>query len=175
MQRLISEGITQTLDMKDLQKALPEKCRVFRYDQLIGAKSLKQAMRGNKAIVLLWNMHDSKHRLLDEPGHFFVITVVDGKPYVFSSTGMKPRKELFITQSNPDLFENILPENVAYNSTKLQGNGDSNTCWRYVILFCHLVVRGGMKPKEFISRLSRPLHCHTADQVVSALTFDSLY
>ena len=175
MQRLISEGIVETLDMKDLQMALPRDVRVVRYDELLGKKTFKAVMGRFKALILLWNVHDKRHRLLDEPGHFFVLTTWNDKPYVFSSTGMKPRKELFLTQSDPDLFDRILPENVAYNSKKLQGNGNSNTCWRYCLLFCHLVVRGRMKPQEFSSRLSRPLHLHTSDQIVTGLTFASLF
>ena len=175
MQRLINEGITKNLDMKDLQRLVPARVKVIRYDTLRGVKTLSQAMRGNKALIILWNIHDKQHRLLNEPGHFFVLVLRNGKPYIFSSTGMTPRRELFISHSDPDVFGRILPKNVAYNSVKLQGNKDSNTCWRYCLLFCQLVVRGGMDPRDFTRAISRPLHLHSSDQVVTALTFASLF
>ena len=175
MQPLIRASVTKTLDMRQLQHALPPKCKVVRYDTLSGKKSFQEVMRGFDALVILFNVHDRTHRTLNLPGHFFVLTEVGGKPYVFSSTGMSPKKELFLTQSDPDLFERILTKPPRYNSTKLQGNRDSNTCWRYCLLFCWLVVKGKMSPKNFIGRLSRHLTCHTPDEVVTALTFDSLF
>ena len=175
MQRLINEGITQNFDMKDLQRLVPHGVRVIRYDSLYGVKTLKAAMGRSKALLILWNIHDKQHRLLNTAGHFFVLAVLGGKPFVFSSTGFSPRKELFMSHSDPDVFDRILPKNVAYNSTRLQANRNSSTCWRYCLLFCELVVRGGMDPRVFTHRISRPLHLHTSDQVITALTFDSLF
>ena len=175
MDRLIREATTKTLDMKSLQRSLPDKCKVVRYDVISRAKTFKEAMRGNDALIILWNVHDRMHRTLNVPGHFFVLTEVSGKPYVFSSTGMSPKKELFLTQSDPSFFARILPNPPRYNSHKLQGNKEANPCWRYCILFCWMVVKGNMSPKDFIGRLSRRLLCHNPDEVVTALTFDSLF
>ena len=108
MERILRREATKTLDMKSLRNVLPNYCKVARYDQLSRAKTLKDAMGGKSVLVLLWNIHDSKHRVLNKPGHFFCISTRGPEPcVVFSSTGMTPRKELFLTQSDPTLFPGL--------------------------------------------------------------------
>ena len=175
MQRLINKGITQTLDMKALRMVVPRNVGVVRYDTLSGMKSLKQVMNKRAALIILFNIHTKERRLLNTPGHFFVLAMIKGRPYVFSSTGFTPRKELFLSHSDPTLFERVLPKNVAFNSVRLQQNGDANSCWRYCILFVQLVVRGGMDPRTFINMFSHPMHLHTPDEIVTALTFGGLF
>ena len=120
------------------------------------------------------NIHDEKHRVLDKPGHFFVISTRGPEPcVVFSSTGMTPKKELFITQSDPTLLDRILPKGTVYNDKKLQMTKDSNTCWRFAILFAHLAPMG---LKKFQALFTRPnLHITNSDQLATVLTFMSLY
>ena len=105
MERILRNELTKTLDMKTLKSILPVYVKVARYDQLLKVKTLKQAMGHHSVLILLFNIHDSKHRVLNEPGHFFCISTKGPEPcVVFSSTGMTPKKELFITQSDPHLF-----------------------------------------------------------------------
>ena len=86
---------------------------------------------------------------------------------------MTPKKELFLTQSDPTLLDRILPKGTVYNNIKLQVSKDSNTCWRYAILFAHLAPMG---LKKFQSLFSKPnMHINTSDQLATALTFMSLY
>ena len=96
MQQLLTSEISKTLDMKKLKSILPGYCKVARYDDLLKAKTLKDAMGSHTILVLLFNVHDRQHRILNEPGHFFVIsTKKPGETVVFSSTGMSPTKEIF--------------------------------------------------------------------------------
>ena len=173
MQRIINREITKTIDMKLLGQLLPKYCKVSQYDRVKG-KSLSEVMGKHTVLVLLWNIHDKKHRVLDKPGHFFVISTRGPEScVVFSSTGMTPKKELFLTQSDPTLLDRILPKGTVYNNIKLQVSKDSNTCWRYAILFAHLAPMG---LKKFQSLFSKPnMHINTSDQLATALTFMSLY
>jgi hypothetical protein len=173
MQRIINREIEKTIDMKRLGQIVPPYCMVRRYDNIRG-KTLKDVMGKHTVLILLWNIHDKRHRLLDKPGHFFVISTRGPEPcVVFSSTGMTPKKELFITQSDPELLDRILPKGTVFNNKKLQINNNSNTCWRWAILFAHFAKMG---LKQFQTMFSRPqVHLSTADQLVTALTLMSLY
>ena len=170
MLRIFKREISKTLDMKKLKSILPEYCKVARYDDLLGVKTLKQAMGSHTILVLLFNVHDVKHRVLNQPGHFFVIsTKKPGETVVFSSTGMTPKKELFLTKSDPSLLDRILPKNTVYNDYKFQTSRDSNTCWRWVIIYAHLAQVGLEKFQELFSNLS--LHINTPDLVSVILTY----
>ena len=129
--------------MKNLRRILPPYCHVVKYDSLKGAKTLGDALRGAEVLIVLWNIHDKQHRVLNQPGHFYCISVRGPeKCVVFSSTGMSPKKELFITQSDPNILTRILPKGTIYNDKKFQLTNDSNTCWRWVILYSHLAHLG---------------------------------
>ena len=173
MNNILRDESERTLSMKDLSKIIPRYCRVQRYDSIRG-KTLKEVMGRSTVLIVLWNIHDKKHRVLNQPGHFFVISTRGPEPcVVFSSTGMTPKKELFITQSNPTLLIDILPKGTVYNKIKLQVNRDSNTCWRWAILFAHFAPMG---LKKFQQLFTRPnLHISNADMLVTALTMMSLY
>jgi hypothetical protein len=173
MQRLIQREIEKTIDMKRLGQIVPPYCVVRRYDNIKG-KTLKAVMGNHSVLILLWNIHDKTHRTLDKPGHFFVISTRGPEPcVVFSSTGMTPKKELFITQSDPTLLDRILPEGTVYNNKKLQINNNSNTCWRWAILYAHLAPMG---LKQFQRLFTRPnVHLGNADELATALTLMSLY
>ena len=170
MERILRKELSKTLDMKTLKSILPMYVRVARYDQLLKVKTLKQAMGSHSVLILLFNIHDSKHRVLNEPGHFFCISTKGPEPcVVFSSTEMTPKKELFITQSDPHLLERILPKGTVYNNFKFQIGNDSQTCWRWQIIFAHLAQMG---LKKFKSIFSRPnLHIRNPDMLATLMTF----
>ena len=173
MEQIIANEATKNLSMRDLRKILPGYCSVKRYDYVRG-KTLKQVMGTATVLILLWNIHDQKHRILNQPGHFFVISTRGPEPcVVFSSTGMTPKKELFITQSNPNLLEQILPEGTVVNDVKLQVNKDSNTCWRWAILFAHLAPMGLKKFQELFHKPS--LHITNSDSLATLLTLMQVY
>jgi hypothetical protein len=175
MQRIINREIEKTIDMKRLGQIVPPYCVVRRYDNIRG-KTLKEVMGKHTVLILLWNIHSKQHRVLDKPGHFFVISTrnAPAEPcVVFSSTGMTPKKELFITQSDPELLNRILPKGTIYNNKKLQISNNSQTCWRFAILYAHLCTMG---LKKFQSLFTHPsVHLSTPDQLATALTLMSLY
>ena len=173
MQRIIAREIEKPIDISKLKSMVPPYCKVIKYDRLRG-NTLKDIMGRYTVLIVLWNIHDKKHRVLDEPGHFFAIsTRGPEKCVVFSSTGMSPSKELFITQSDPTLFERVLPKGTIYNKKKMQINRSSNTCWRFCIAFAHFAPMG---LKAFQSLFSRPsFHISSPDQLVTCLTLMNLY
>ena len=139
MEHLLKKELPNVIDINKLKSILPNYCKVAHYDELKNVKTLKHAMSGKSVLILLWNIHDEKHRVLNEPGHFFCISTRGPEPCtVFSSTGMSYKKELFITQSDPRLLDRILPRGTVFNDKKFQKTRDSNTCWRWCILFAHL-------------------------------------
>ena len=173
MEGIIRDEVTKNLSMRDLRKIIPSYCAVKRYDFVRG-KTLKQVMGGATVLILLWNIHDQKHRILDRAGHFFVISTRGPEPcVVFSSTGMTPKKELFITQSNPNLLEQILPKGTVFNDVKLQVNKNSNTCWRWAILFAHLAPMGLKKFQDLFRKPS--LHITNSDSLATLLTLMQVY
>jgi hypothetical protein len=174
MHRIIQTEINKTLDMKRLRYLLPPYCRVVRYDEILKAKTLKDAMGGKTILVLLFNVHDKKHRVLNQAGHFFCISTKNKQDgvVVFSSTGMSPKRELFVTSSDPDLLLRILPNNFKYNNVALQKGNDSNTCWRWIIVFAHLAQIG---LKTFQDRFKNAnLHVNNSDELVTLLTYIQL-
>ena len=158
--------------MRVLQQVVPDYARVVKYDNLKG-KTISEIFGRHTILILLWNIHNKKHRTLDQPGHFFVVSRRGPeKLVVFSSTGMKPREELFITHSDPQKLINLLPKDTVYNNVKLQTSRSSNTCWRYALLFAKLAPMG---LKNFQKLFARPLHLMNADQIITALTLTALY
>ena len=143
MNSFLKQELSKTIDIKDLKRVLPSYCRIAYYDKLKNVKTLKEAMRGSSVLILLWNIHDEKKRVLNEPGHFYLIsTRGPERCVVFSSTGMAPRKELFETQSDPGLLDRILPNGTIYNNKHFQKTRDSATCWRWCLLYAHLAHLG---------------------------------
>ena len=170
MQTLLRSEISRTLDMKKLRSILPNFVKVARYDALRKAKTLKEAMGHHTVLILLFNIHNKKHQVLNEPGHFFLISTRGPEPcVVFSSTGMTPRKELFITHSDPTLLERILPKGTVYNDVKFQLSKDSNTCWRWNVLFSHLAHIG---LKKFQKLFAHPrILISDPDMLAVAMTY----
>ena len=170
MERIIKREVTKTINTSKLKNILPNYVRVARYDSLSKVKTLKEALAGHTVLVLLFNIHNEKHRVLNVPGHFFLISVKGPEAcVVFSSTGMKPRKELFITHSDPSLLERILPAGTVYNDVKFQINRDSNTCWRWMVLYAHLAQMG---LKKFQQLFRKPTFLiHDPDTLATIMTF----
>ena len=167
MQTILRDESGKNLSIRDLRRIVPRYCMVKKYDQVRG-KTLKEVLGSHTCLILLWNIHDKKHRVLNQPGHFFMISTRGPEPcVVFSSTGMTPKKELFLTQSDPTLLDRILPEGTVYNSVKLQQGNDANTCWRFCIVFAHLAPMGLSK---FQGLFRRKMHAITPDEMVTAMT-----
>jgi hypothetical protein len=173
MQRILNDEIEKTIDLQKLQQLVPVYCKVVKYDQLKG-DTLAAVMGKYKCLIILWNIHTKRHRTLNKAGHFFVLSTKGPENCVcFSSTGMSPRKELFISNSDPELFDRILPKDTVFNSRRLQINGSSNTCWRWCLCYVHFAEMG---LKTFVKLFGRPsLHISNPDTLVTAMTLMTLW
>ncbi len=176
MNQIINSERKKTLDIRKLKHILPRTCKVAKYDDLLKCKTLKDAMGTHKTLVILFNVHDSQHRILNEPGHFFCISVANPKDGVvyFSSTGMSPEHEIFLTQSDPKLLQRILPKNFKYNDVELQKGKDTNTCWRWIVVFVHMAEKFTLKMFQKVFG-SPSLHVNSSDDLVVLLTLMQLF
>ena len=173
MKSVIRSEFKKTINIHKLRSLLPDYVIVKKYDQLRG-NSLKDIMGNKTVLVVLWNIHNRQHRVLNQPGHFWLIsTRGPEKCVVFSSTGMTYKKELFLTQSDPSLLERVLPKGTIYNNVKLQTSNDSNTCWRWMILYAHLAPMG---LRSFQKLFHKPnIHINNSDNLCVLLTLMALY
>ena len=123
-----------------LGKLAPKWCRVVKYDDLKSAKTLSDALKGKDCLVVLYNVHSNKRKVLNMAGHFIVINAKSKKQPVeyFSSSGWTVSQELAATHSDASIFKRLLPKNFIYNSTKFETSGDINTCWRWCLARCVL-------------------------------------
>ena len=123
-----------------LGKLAPKWCRVVKYDDLKSAKTLSDALKGKECLVVLYNVHSNKRKVLNMAGHFIVINAKSKKQPVeyFSSSGWTVSQELAATHSDASIFKRLLPKNFIYNSTKFETSGDINTCWRWCLARCVL-------------------------------------
>ena len=65
MNSIIRSEVEKTIDIRKLRNMVPEYCAVKRYDQLRG-KTLKDVMGKYTVLIILWNIHDKKHRTLND-------------------------------------------------------------------------------------------------------------
>ena len=140
MQTVLNQEKKRPLSIEMLGKLVPKWCRVVKYDDLASAKSLMQALKGKDCLVVLYNVHSNKRKVLNVAGHFIVINARSKKQPVeyFSSSGWTVSQELAATHSDPNIFKRLLPKNFIYNSTKFETSGDINTCWRWCLARCVL-------------------------------------
>ena len=170
MQTLIKKEAKRPLSYEMLETLLPKWCRVTKYDALKNVKTLKEALRGAQMLVVLYNLHDKiTKRLVNAPGHFIVINSrATGQPIeYFSSMGWGPAREIAVTHSDPKIFDRLLGKKFIHNSTQFQGNGDQNTCWRYVLARCIL---GHITLAKFQALFRQKVHLAESDDVITLMT-----
>ena len=124
MQTVLTQEKKRPLSIEMLGKLAPKWCRVVKYDDLKSAKTLSDALKGKECLVVLYNVHSNKRKVLNMAGHFIVINAKSKKQPVeyFSSSGWTVSQELAAT----------------HNSTKFETSGDINTCWRWCLARCVL-------------------------------------
>lgn len=140
MQSVLNQEKKRPLSIEMLGQLAPKWCRVVKYDALASAKNLKEALKGKDCLIILYNVHSNKRKVLNIAGHFVVINARSKKQPIeyFSSSGWTVSQELAATHSDPNIFKRLLPRNFIYNSTKFESSGDINTCWRWCLARCVL-------------------------------------
>ena len=169
MQSVITQEKKRPLSYEMLGTLVPRWCRVVKYDSLAKTKNLKQALAGKDMLVVLYNVHSNTRKKLNVAGHFIVINARSKKQPVeyFSSSGWTVSQELAATHSDPSIFKRLLPKNFIYNSTKFEGGGDINTCWRWVLARC---VLGHIALKDFQKLFRQKVIVRSVDDVIILMT-----
>ena len=165
MQEVLTAEKKRPLSYEALAKLVPKWCRVVKYDSLATAKTLREALKGKEMLVVLYNVHsNTRKKLLNMPGHFIVINSrAKGPVEYFSSSGWSAAQELAATHSDPNIFKRLLPRNFITNSIKFEGQGDTNTCWRWVLARC---VLGHLRLKDFQKLFSRKVILKDMDDTI---------
>ena len=170
MQTVLRSEKKRPLSYEALGKLVPKWCRVVKYDDLATAKSLREALKGKQMLVVLYNVHsNTRKKLLNMPGHFIVINSrAKGQPVeYFSSSGWSMGQELATTHSDPNIFKRLLPRNFITNSIKFEGQGDTNTCWRWCLVRC---VLGHLRLSDFQKLFNRKVILKDMDDTIVFMT-----
>jgi len=170
MQVVISQEKKRPLSYEMLATLVPKWCRVVKYDSLANKKTLKDALAGKEMLVVLYNVHsNTRKKLVNMPGHFIVINARSKKQPVeyFSSSGWSAAQELAATHSDPNIFKRLLPKDFVYNTTKFEGEGDINTCWRWCLARC---VLGHISLKDFQKLFRQKVIVRSTDDAVILMT-----
>ena len=169
MQSVLNQEKKRPLSIEMLGQLAPTWCRVVKYDALKSAKNLKDALKGKDCLIVLYNIHSNKRKVLNVAGHFIVINARSTKQPVeyFSSSGWTMSQELAATHSDPNIFKRLLPKNFIYNSIKFESSGDINTCWRYCLARC---VLAHITLKDFQKLFRQRVILKNSDDVIVLMT-----
>ena len=170
MQAVIRDEKKRPLSYEMLDTLLPKWCTVTKYDALKNTKTLAQALKGGKVLVVLYNLHDKiSKKLINAPGHFVLInTAAEGQPIeYFSSMGWGPGKELAATHSDPNIFKRLLGNKFIHNTVAFQRSGDINTCWRWLLARS---VLAKMPLAKFQRLFAQHVNLHDKDDIVTLMT-----
>ena len=166
LSRIIRENVKKPLSIEMLRTIVPSWCRVEFYDKLSKFKTLREALQGKTCICVLYQIHDKKQNVQNKAGHFILINTANGTEY-FSSSGWSAAQELAATHSDPNIFKRLLPKNFVYNTTKFEGTGDINTCWRWCLARC---VLGHITLKDFQKLFRQKVIVRSTDDAVILMT-----
>jgi hypothetical protein len=167
LSQIIKQEVKVPLSIEMLSKVVPKWCRVEFYDRLSKYKTLKEALRGAKCIIVLYNIHDKKKNTLNQAGHFVLINSSAKRPEYFSSSGWSVAKELDVTRSDPAIFERLLGKNFIQNTVPLEKQGSSNDCWRFCLA---RAILADTPLKEFQKLFSNHVNLKNPDEIVTLMT-----
>ena len=106
--------------------------RVIEYDRLPKKGSIASVFGAKyKALIVLYEFHDSKHRTEAGKGHYVCICKRKKGVEYFSSYGLPPGAEINATHSDPDRLMSLLGRNYTLNRTKFQAKYHTATCGRW--------------------------------------------
>ena len=152
-----------------LRKAVPRWCKVLHYDGLPTRGTLKQVMGTRyRAIIVFYNMHDTKMRKLDGMGHYVAILRHKTQIEYFSSYGLQVSAEVSATHSDPNRLKRLLGPKVQVNKVRLQDKYHTNTCGRWALA---RVLLADVPLKAFIKVFSQKIQLTRPDDIVSLATF----
>ena len=132
MQRVLKSLEAEPVGIAHLRRSCPAYVRVIEYDRLPKKGSIAQVFGAKyKALIVLYEFHDSKHRTEAGKGHYVCICKRKKGVEYFSSYGLPPGAEINATHSDPDRLMSLLGRNYTLNRTKFQAKYHTATCGRW--------------------------------------------
>ena len=129
MHAVLSQLTKEPIGIAHLRRSCPAWVRVMEYDGLPKNGSIQQVFGSKyKAVIVLYQMHDSKHRQQDGMGHYAVLVKLKKGVEYFSSYGGTPASEIAETHSDPKRLQRLLGRDYIVNRAKFQAK--YHTLWQ---------------------------------------------
>ena len=150
-----------------LRRSSPAYVKVMEYDKLpTGKWSSDQIFGKHKAVIILYEFHDSKHRTQAGRGHYVCLVKRGTAIEYFSSYGLPPGAEIAATHSDPKKLTNISAK-YHVNRTKFQRKYHSATCGRWAFARALLA---DLPLAKFQAYFSKKLTLGRPDDIVALAT-----
>ena len=168
MHTVLSALEKEPVGIAHLRRSSPAWVRVMEYDGLPPNGSIQQVFgKKYKAVIVLYQMHDSKHRQQDGMGHYACLIKLKNGVEYFSSYGGTPASEIGQTHSDPKKLQRLLGRDYIVNRAKLQAKYHTATCGRWAFARALLA---DLPLKSFQKYFSQKISLPKPDQVVALAT-----
>ena len=169
MQAVLDALEKQPVGIAHLRRSSPAYVRVMEYDELPKKGSIDQVF-GKKytAVIILYEMHTTKHRLVNGTGHYICIIKRGAKSYeYFSSYGLPPMAEIDATKSDPERLKSLLGSKLLVNRAKLQSKYHTATCGRWAFSRALLA---NLPLSQFVGFFGKKVQVSKSDSLVGLAT-----
>jgi len=170
MQQVIKALESESVGIAHLRRSSPAYVKVMEYDRLPKSGSIAQVFGKYKAVIILYEFHDSKHRTEAGKGHYVCLVKLGKGTEYFSSYGLPPDAEISATHSDPRL-KNLLGRNYKMNRTKFQSKYHTATCGRWAYARALLA---DLPLAKFQTYFGKKLTLGTPDDIIALATIFSI-
>ena len=168
MHAVLSQLTKEPIGIAHLRRSCPAWVRVIEYDGLPKNGSIQQVFSSKyKAVIVLYEMHDSKHRQQDGMGHYACLVKLRKGVEYFSSYGGTPASEIAETHSDPKRLQRLLGRDYIVNRANFQAKYHTATCGRWAFARAFLA---DLPLKSFQGFFNKKVHLANPDQVVALAT-----
>ena len=156
----------QEVEIKNLRKMLPERCKVILYDTLKKDKRARRAIfSGIDSLIVLYEGTVNGKRA----GHYVILIPRPTHISYFSSLGKSPDHETTILGLENTTFKQLLGTNYKYSRVKLQRDAyNVNDCglWCVARAYTHKI-----KIQDFQKLFLKRVSLQTTDDRMAFMTF----
>ena len=167
MLQVIKALEAEPVGIAHLRRSCPAFVKVVEYDRLPGKGTVETIFGTAKALIVLYEFHDSKHRTEAGKGHYICLVRRGKGVEYFSSYGLPPGAEISATHSDANRFAAILGKRVKVNRTKFQSKYHTATCGRWA--FARAVL-ADLPLAKFQAYFGRKVTLGTPDDIIALAT-----
>ena len=131
MQQVIKSLEAEPVGIAHLRRSCPAYVKVIEYDRIPQKATVSGVFGRYKAVIVLYEFHDSKHRTEAGKGHYICLVKTGNSVEYVSSYGLPPGAEISATHSDPNRLRNLLGKGYKMNRTKFQSKYHTATCGRW--------------------------------------------